>query len=153
MLSKPSQNSGSVMANTPANCRPDPNSRAPGPKCSIKVEPSKILEDSSVQIVSGETCHDSAAVRGSHGNVQFGGLVRPGLILFSEHSQIYILEKSLARLNLPMLLMRGMMTKFMLTNIFGEPNDYILGKFGKAESSNATHARDDDQIHAHKYFW
>ena len=23
----------------------------------------------------------------------------------------------------------------------------------KAESSNATHARDDDQIHAHKYFW
>ena len=65
----------------------------------------------------------------------------------------YILEKSLARLNLPMLLMRGMMTKFMLTNIFGKPNDYILGKFGKAESSNATLARDDDQIHAHKYFW
>ena len=64
-----------------------------------------------------------------------------------------IFWESLARLNLPMLLMRGMMTKFMLTNIFGEPNDYILGKFGKAESSNATHARDDDQIHAHKYFW
>ena len=32
-----------------------------------------------------------------------------------------------------MLLMRGMKTKFMLTNIFGEPNDYILGKFGKAD--------------------
>ena len=25
-----------------------------------------------------------------------------------------------------MLLLRGMMTKFMLTNTFGEPNDYIL---------------------------
>ena len=25
-----------------------------------------------------------------------------------------------------MLLMRGKMTKFMLTNIFGEPNDYTL---------------------------
>ena len=60
---------------------------------------------------------------------------------------------SLSRLSLPMLLMRGMMTKFMLTNIFGEPNDYILGKFGKAESSNATHARDDDHIQAHKYLW
>ncbi len=48
----------------------------------------------------------------------------------------YILEKGLARLNLPMLLMRGMMTKFMLTNIFGEPNDYILGKFGKADFKN-----------------
>ena len=42
------------------------------------------------------------------------------------------------------------MTKFMLTNIFGELNDYILEKFDKAESSNATHSRDDDQIHAHK---
>ena len=31
--------------------------------------------------------------------------------------------------------------------------NYILGKFDKAESSNATHARDDDQIHAHKYFF
>ena len=73
------------MAFTPAICRPDPKSRAPGPKCSIKVEPSKILEDSSVQIVSGETCHDSAAVRGPHGNVQFGGLVRSGLIIFTAH--------------------------------------------------------------------
>ncbi len=62
-----------------------------------------------------------------------------------------IFWESLTRLNLPMLLMRGMMTKFMLTNNFGEPNDYILGKFDKTESSNATHARDDDQIHAHKY--
>ena len=51
-----------------------------------------------------------------------------------------IFWESLARLNLPMLLMRGMMTKFMLTNNYGEPNDFILGKFGKA-----------DQIHAHKY--
>ena len=31
-----------------------------------------------------------------------------------------------------MLLMQGMMTKFMHTNIFGEPNDYTLEKFGKA---------------------
>ena len=31
---------------------------------------------------------------------------------------------------------------------------YFLKKqFHKAESSNATHARDDDQIHAHKYFF
>ena len=30
-----------------------------------------------------------------------------------------------------MLLMQGMMTKFMHTNIFGEPNDYTLEKFGK----------------------
>ena len=52
-------------------------------------------------------------------------------------TQIYILEKSLARLNLPMLLMRGMMTKFRHINIFGEPNDYILGKFGKADVNNA----------------
>ena len=29
-------------------------------------------------------------------------------------------------MNLLMLLMQGMMTKFMLTNIFGEPNDYTL---------------------------
>ena len=35
-----------------------------------------------------------------------------------------------------MLLMRGMMTKFMLTNIFGEPNDYILEKFDKADVKN-----------------
>ena len=34
-----------------------------------------------------------------------------------------------------------MMTKFMLTNVFGEPNDFIVEKFGKAESSNATHAK------------
>ena len=32
-----------------------------------------------------------------------------------------------------MLLMRGMMTTFKLTNIFGEPNDYILETFGKNE--------------------
>ena len=38
---------------TPAVCRRDPNSRAPELKCSIKVEPLKILEDSSVQIFSG----------------------------------------------------------------------------------------------------
>ena len=62
-----------------------------------------------------------------------------------------IFWESLARLNLPMLLMRGMMTKFMLTNNYGEPNDFILGKFGKAKSSNATHSRNDDQIYAHKY--
>ena len=54
----------------------------------------------------------------------------------AKHSQIYILEKSLARLNLPMLLMRGMMATFKLTNIFGEPNDYILEKFGKADVKN-----------------
>ena len=59
---------------------------------------------------------------------------RPGRL--STHSQIYILKKSLARLNLPMLLMRGMMTKFKLTNIFDEPNDYILEKFGKADVKN-----------------
>ncbi len=45
-----------------------------------------------------------------------------------------IFWESLARLNLPMLLMRGMMTKFMLTNIFGEPNN--LGKFDKADVKN-----------------
>jgi len=33
-----------------------------------------------------------------------------------------------------MLLLRGMMTKFKLTNIFGEPNDYILE--GKADVKN-----------------
>ena len=49
---------------------------------------------------------------------------RPGRL--STHSQIYILKKSLARPNLPMLLMRGMMTTFKLPNIFDEPNDYIL---------------------------
>ena len=118
MLFKLSQNSGPVMAVTPAALSADPNSMAPGLKCSIKVESSKILEDSSVQIVSKET--------------SLGGLIRPGLIIVSTHSQIYILEKSFTRLNLPMLLMRGMMTKFMLTNIFCEPNDYrglYLGKF------------------------
>ena len=35
-----------------------------------------------------------------------------------------------------MLLMRWMMTKVMLTNIFGEPNDYTLEKFGKADGKN-----------------
>ena len=35
-----------------------------------------------------------------------------------------------------MLLMRGMMTTFKLTNIYGEPNDYILEKFGKADVQN-----------------
>ncbi len=64
-------------------------------------------------------------------NIQFGGL-----IIFSTHSQIYILAKSFTRMNLPMLLMQGMMTKFMHTNIFGEPNDYTLEKFGKAEGKN-----------------
>ena len=33
-----------------------------------------------------------------------------------------------------MLLLRGMMTKFKLTNIFGEPNDYILER--KADVKN-----------------
>ena len=28
------------------------------------------------------------------------------------------------------------MTKFRLINIFGEPNDYILGKFGKADDND-----------------
>jgi hypothetical protein len=59
---------------------------------------------------------------------------RPGRL--STHSQIYILEKSFTRMNLLMLLMQGMMTKFMHTNIFGEPNDYTLEKFGKAEGKN-----------------
>ena len=71
MLSKPSQNSGLVMAVRLALLSPDPNSRPPELKCSIKVEPSKILEESS----------------------------------------------------------------------------------GKTEFSKATHERDDDHIHAHKYFW
>ena len=75
------------------------------------------------------------AVTAPHGNVQFGRLVRPCFIIVT-HSQIYILGKSLARLNLPMLLMRGMMTTFKLTNIFGEPNDYIFEKFGKADVKN-----------------
>ena len=44
------------------------------------------------------------------------------------------------------------MNKFMLTYIFVETNEYMLGKFVKAESSNATHGRDDDQMYAHKYF-
>jgi len=35
-----------------------------------------------------------------------------------------------------MLLMLGMMTKLRHINIFGEPNDYILGKFGKADVNN-----------------
>ena len=61
-----------------------------------------------------------AAVTVPYGNVQFGGLIRPGLNIVRTHSQIYISGKSLARLILPMLLMRGMMTRFMLTNIFGE---------------------------------
>ena len=39
-------------------------------------------------------------------------------------------------MNLSMLLMQGMMTKFMHTNIFGESNDYTLEKFGKAEGKN-----------------
>ena len=49
---------------------------------------------------------------------------------------LYIFWQSLARLNLPMLLMRGMMTKFMLKSIFGEPNDYTLEKFGKPDGKN-----------------
>ena len=52
VLSTPNQNSGPVMALRPAVLSPDPNSRAPEIKFSIKVEPSKILEDSSVQIFS-----------------------------------------------------------------------------------------------------
>ena len=35
-----------------------------------------------------------------------------------------------------MLLMRGMMTTSKLTNIYGEPNDYILEKFCKADVQN-----------------
>ena len=42
-----------------------------------------------------------------------------------------------------MLLMQGMMTKFMHTNIFGEPNDYTLEKFGKAEGKNGDHGVDN----------
>jgi len=33
------------------------------------------------------------------------------------------------------------------------PDLYFGKEFGKAESSNATHAWDDDQTQAHKYFW
>ena len=47
--------------------------------------------------------------------------------------------------------MRGMMTTFRLTNIFGEPNDYILETFGKAdendnkpEPEDASHDNVDD---------
>ena len=49
---------------------------------------------------------------------------RPGRLI--THSQIYILKKSLARLNLPMLLMQGMMTTF------------------KPEPENASHDNVDD---------
>jgi hypothetical protein len=34
-----------------------------------------------------------------------------------------------------------------------QPDLYFGKEFHKDESSNAAHARDDDQIHAHKYFW
>ncbi|MCP4493892.1 MAG: hypothetical protein GY820_42320 [Gammaproteobacteria bacterium] len=52
VLTKPSQNSGPVIALTPAICRLDPNSRPAELKCSINVGSSKILEDSSVQTFS-----------------------------------------------------------------------------------------------------
>ena len=67
-----------------------------------------------------------AAVTVSHGNVQFGGLVTPA------QTARFIFWKECG--NLSMLLIRGMMTKFKLTNIFGEPNDYILE--GKADVKN-----------------
>ena len=52
VISKPSQNSGPVMALIPATLSHDPNSRPPELNCSIKVGTSKILEDSSVQTFS-----------------------------------------------------------------------------------------------------
>ena len=124
MLSKPNQNPGPVMAVRPAVVSPDPNSRVPELKCSIKLEPSKHRRTLCSKFSAGKHLWIQAAVTVPHGNVQFGGVVSPGLIIVSTHSQIYILDKSLTRLNLPMLLMRGMMTKFMLTDIFCEPNDY-----------------------------
>ena len=129
VISKPSQNSGPVMALIPATLSPDPNGRPHELNCSIKVGSSKILEDSSVQTFSELTCLDSG---GCNSSTRKCSVWRPSNT--STNSQIYILEKSLARLNLPMLLLRGMMTKFKLTNIFGEPNDYILE--GKADVKN-----------------
>ena len=52
VISKPSQNSGPVMALIPATLSPDPNRRPPELNCSIKVGSSKILEDSFVQTFS-----------------------------------------------------------------------------------------------------
>jgi len=72
VISKPSQNSGPVMALIPATLSPDPNGRPHELNCSIKVGSSKILEDSSVQTFSELTCLDSGGC-----NVQFGGLVTP----------------------------------------------------------------------------
>ena len=35
---------------------------------------------------------------------------------------------------------------------YTQPDLYFGKEFHKAEYSNATHAKNDDQIHAHKYF-
>ena len=125
----PNQNSGPVMAVRPAVVSPDPNSRAPELKCSTHRRTLCSIFSASKHLWI------QAAVTVPDGNIQFGGLVRPWFIIVT-HSQIYILGKSLARLNLPMLLMRGMMTTFKLTNILGEPNDYIFEKFVKADVKN-----------------
>ena len=98
------------MAFRPAVKSPDPNSRPPELKCSIKLESSMHRRTLCSKFLAGKHLWIQAAVTVPHGNIQFGGLVRPGRL--TTHSQINILRKSLARLNLPMLLMRGMMTTF-----------------------------------------
>ena len=105
---------------TAIQCTHCTNSRPPELKCSIKLESSMHRRTICSKFSAGKHLWIQAAVTVSHGNVQFGGLVRPWLIIVT-HSQIYILGKRLA-----MLLMRGMMTTFKLTNNFGEPNDYIF---------------------------
>ena len=118
MLSKPNQHSGPVMAVRLAVLSPDPNSRPPELKCSIKVKPSKKLEDSSVQIFSGYTSLDSGGCNSS-----------------KRECSVWQPSKTWAKY-------------FHHT----QPDLYFGKEFDKAESSNATSARDDDQIHAHKYF-
>ena len=114
VLSKPSQNSGPVIAVTPAVCRPEPNSRAASLKCSIK-----ILEDSSVQIFSVYTSLDSGGCKTS-----------------TRQSSVWWPSKTRSSYSLDT-----------------QPDLYFGKEFGKAESSNAIHVRDDDQIQAYKYFW
>ena len=69
MFSRPSQNSGPVIAVRPAALSPDPNIRAPELKCSIKVEPSKHRRTFCSNFSASKHLWIQAAVTVSHVNI------------------------------------------------------------------------------------
>ena len=71
------------MAVRPAVLSPDPTSRPPELKCSLKLEPSKHRRTVCSKFSASKHLWIQVTVTVPHGNVQFAGLARPVLNIVS----------------------------------------------------------------------